>query len=84
MVKQDQRGLPRGLRAQDPAQPRGAAGWGPGVREGHAAGRGGLLVTHRDPVEKRGPQEDPQARGAARHPADPAPTTRGLQVGVGV
>lgn len=84
MVKQDQRGLPWGLRARNPAQPRGAAGWGPGVQEGHAAGRGGLLVTHGDSVEKRSPQEDPQARGAAGHPADPVPTTRGLQVRVGV
>lgn len=57
-----------------------SSGTGPGVQEGRAAGRGGLLMTRGDSAEKRGPEEDPQARGAAGNPADPAPTTAGFKV----
>lgn len=63
------------------------SGMGPGVQEGRAAGHGGLLVTRGDSAEtagKRGPKEDPQARGAAGSPAGPAPVTCGLQDRVGV
>ena len=44
-----------------------STGTGPGVRKGRAVGRGGLLVTRGDSAEtteKRGPKEDPRARGA--------------------
>ena len=67
------RGAHRGSRAlavkPGPHGPRAgtasrSTGTGPGVREGCAVGRGGLLVTHGDSAEKRGPKEDPRARGA--------------------